>query len=114
MFTAKSLQLLDANNNNISPATNIETIYYEYQHGGLVKRNHLFKHFPVYVEHADSTYQNFIFEHPDSQPSNYLFGDYYQQVTHRNLLDDIKAYNKAIDGHTNKVLIDTFNGLSPD
>lgn len=29
MKTAKTTQILDANNNNISPATNIESLYFE-------------------------------------------------------------------------------------
>lgn len=100
MFTAKSLQLLDANNNNISPATSIETIYYEYKDGGLVKRNHIFKHFPVYVQHNTvaavdfNGYNNnhFIFQpHPEDKST---------------LLLDIQQYNKDIKDHYNKKTVD--------
>ena len=51
MVTAKNLQLLDTQGNNISPAVNIETIYYEQMVGNVIHRNHIFKHFPVYVKY---------------------------------------------------------------
>ncbi len=35
MNTAKNFQLLDDNNNNISPITNIESLYYEVNEGGV-------------------------------------------------------------------------------
>lgn len=74
MVTAKSLQMLDTLGNNISPAVNIETLYYEKEEAGIIYRNHIFKHFPVYVKysghpvvksvaddyHADSIYQSII------------------------------------------------------
>lgn len=52
MVTAKSLQMLDTLGNNISPAVNIETVYYEKEESGIIYRNHLFKHFPVYVKYS--------------------------------------------------------------
>lgn len=51
MVTAKNLQLLDNQGNNISPAVNIETLYYEENRGGTIYRNHIFKHFPVFVKY---------------------------------------------------------------
>ena len=54
MITAKSHQFLDDNNNNISPITNIESIYYEINEGGIVYRNALYQHFPVYVKYNNN------------------------------------------------------------
>lgn len=54
MNTAKTLQLLDAQSNNISPATNIESIYYEVMDGGVIYRNSLYKHFPIYVKYNNN------------------------------------------------------------
>ena len=54
MNTAKNLQLLDAGNNNISPATNIESLYYEINQGGVIYRNAIYKHFPVYVHYNNN------------------------------------------------------------
>lgn len=51
MVTAKNLQLLDTQGNNISPAVNIETLYYEETRNNTVYRNHIFKHFPVFVKY---------------------------------------------------------------
>lgn len=102
MFTAKSLQLLDASNNNISPATNIETVYYEYKEGGLVKRNHIFKHFPVYVQHTFSIEDNLFFN-ADARMKNFIFKE--DITKHSKLLHDIQNYNKAISTHKNKVQI---------
>lgn len=44
--------MLDTLGNNISPAVNIETLYYEKEESGIIYRNHLFKHFPVYVKYS--------------------------------------------------------------
>lgn len=54
MNTAKNLQLLDAQSNNISPATNIESLYYEINEGGVIYRNAIYKHFPVYVKYNNN------------------------------------------------------------
>lgn len=51
MVTAKNLQLLDTQGNNISPAVNLETLYYEETVNNTVYRKHIFKHFPVYVKY---------------------------------------------------------------
>lgn len=120
MFTAKSIQLLDASSNNISPATNIETIYYEYQQGGLVKRNHIFKHFPVYVNHAYSMYKDFQFEQEPN--GSFAFFNYYADTSTANvpaeqkstLLQDIQTYNELIDKHTNKEKINIWGNISED
>lgn len=54
MNTAKNFQLLDDNNNNISPITNIESLYYEVNEGGVIYRNALYQHFPVYVKYNNN------------------------------------------------------------
>ena len=54
MNTAKTLQLLDVQSNNISPATNIESIYYEVMDGGVIYRNSLYRHFPIYVNYNNN------------------------------------------------------------
>lgn len=54
MNTAKTLQLLDLQSNNISPATNIESIYYEVMDGGVIYRNSLYRHFPIYVKYNNN------------------------------------------------------------
>ena len=54
MNTAKTLQLLDVQSNNISPATNIESIYYEVMDGGVIYRNSLYRHFPIYVKYNNN------------------------------------------------------------
>lgn len=54
MNTAKNFQLLDDNNNNISPITNIESLYYEVNEGGIIYRNALYQHFPVYVKYNNN------------------------------------------------------------
>lgn len=54
MNTAKTLQLLDAQNNNISPATNIESLYYEVMDSGVIYRNSIYKHFPIYVKYNNN------------------------------------------------------------
>ena len=54
MNTAKTLQLLDIQSNNISPATNIESIYYEVMDGGVIYRNSLYRHFPIYVKYNNN------------------------------------------------------------
>lgn len=54
MNTAKTLQLLDVQSNNISPATNIESIYYEVMDGGVIYRNSIYRHFPIYVNYNNN------------------------------------------------------------
>ena len=54
MNTAKNFQLLDDNNNNISPITNIESLYYEVNEGGVIYRNALYQHFPIYVKYNNN------------------------------------------------------------
>lgn len=54
MNTAKNFQLLDDNNNNISPITNIESLYYEVNEGGIIYRNALYQHFPIYVKYNNN------------------------------------------------------------
>ena len=49
MQTAKSLQLMDDNGINISPITNIESIYYEVTENNVVYRKFLYDNFPVYT-----------------------------------------------------------------
>lgn len=49
MQTAKSLQLMDDNGINISPITNIESIYYEVIENNVVYRKFLYDNFPVYT-----------------------------------------------------------------
>lgn len=103
MFTAKSLQLLDQNNNNISPATNIETIYYEYKDGGLVKRNHIFKHFPIYVQHVYQSQQDMTYIQ-NNVSTGFMF-KYDTTSGQSKLLSDIFNYNEQIKGHTKKTPI---------
>lgn len=56
MKTAHSLQLLDEQNNNISPMVNIESIYFEESdpQTSLVYRKHIYTHFPVYVKYNNN------------------------------------------------------------
>lgn len=53
--TAKTIQILDANNNNISPATNIESIYFEQLHNGVTYRTSL-KNKTVIAGNLDSKF----------------------------------------------------------
>lgn len=47
--TAKSIQLTDENGVNISPITNLESIYYETLKENIVYRNYIYSNFPVHT-----------------------------------------------------------------
>ena len=58
MQTAKSLQLMDDNGINISPITNIESIYYEVTENNVVYRKFLYDNFPVYKNKFETHFQS--------------------------------------------------------
>ena len=73
MNTAKSLQLLDNQYNNISPITNIESIYYEVLDNGVIYRNSLYKHFPIYVKYNNNIDEPFIIRKSSADTGNIIY-----------------------------------------
>ena len=45
--TVKTIQLLNGDNVNISPATDVNSIYYEYDDNGIIKRKYVYDQWPV-------------------------------------------------------------------
>ena len=45
--TVKTIQLLNGDNVNISPATDVNSIYYEYDDNGVIKRKYVYDQWPV-------------------------------------------------------------------
>jgi len=61
MQTAKTLQLKDSSNVNISPATNIESLYYEVtDSSGVIYRHNVYPHFPIYVNYGQTDASNYM------------------------------------------------------
>ena len=75
MNTAKTLQLLDLQSNNISPATNIESIYYEVMDGGVIYRNSLYRHFPIYVKYNNNIDDPIVVNRSTNSKGIQLFND---------------------------------------
>lgn len=86
MVTAKSLQMLDTLGNNISPAVNIETVYYEREKSGIIYREHLFKHFPVYLKYSG---------HPEVEG---IGSDYHTDILYQAITD----YHASMGGFAGK------------
>ena len=90
MNTAKSLQLLDNQYNNISPITNIESIYYEVLDNGVIYRNSLYKHFPIYVKYNNNIDEPIIIRKSSADTGNII---YFKQENNSNYgLGDSSSY----------------------
>ena len=57
--TAQIIQLKDASGINISPTTNIESLYYESVNGNVIQRKYIYSNFPVYVNYNNETLKSY-------------------------------------------------------
>ena len=111
MQTAKSLQLMDDNGINISPITNIESIYYEVTENNVVYRKFLYDNFPVYTNfNADVVEHSYV--NTGNQPLEVGYYDTVKANVNSNLEDIIISsvtVNKLEGTAYNSLNIENYN-----